>query len=500
MPDLPVTRDADAAEDFAQVFAREWEQNLPRPVELPVQAPSAVVEGDQDGAVDAGGTARAAAGKPELLPPVKTAHDPAQDSARIAPDLHAPGEPVPPAPERRIETFDLPILASVSAEGDWQKQSAGKPSALPPAYPEVPARQMMTANEPDGSNHPAEQIAPVKWMGLHHPQIEALSARPYMPQATPGISLGTVPVPVAAVHAPTVSIASPGFFKATADHALPEHAKPVVAAGPAVTVPADVRALENIAQDQPSHAQSPDTGPSADRPAPVEAKPTVITTRGDGATDEKRVLRPDTADGAPPIGDEPIRTRFAPAGLHEGTSSVHPASSGAVKPTQTEKPDRPFVLETGPVATGLSVSARAEVPDASTDMRRPEPTRVVVQQMVDAAIRAVERPVELHLNPEELGRVRINMTITDALVTLNVQAERAETLDLMRRHSELLAQELRQLGYGAINFSFGQSGSGQEWAQDDASRRAAVAADVPGAPADIVAPQRYMETSLDIRL
>ena len=60
------------------------------------------------------------------------------------------------------------------------------------------------------------------------------------------------------------------------------------------------------------------------------------------------------------------------------------------------------------------------------------------------------------MSPEELGRVRLTLSTTEAGLTLSVLAERPETLDMMRRHIEQLAQEFRDLGFGDVSFSFGQ--------------------------------------------
>ena len=113
------------------------------------------------------------------------------------------------------------------------------------------------------------------------------------------------------------------------------------------------------------------------------------------------------------------------------------------------------------ITTSSSVPPTGEVIQARSDTQRP-----VLQQFLDASVRAFERPVDLHLNPEELGRVRISMVMNDGVITMTVVAERSETLDLLRRHSEQLAQELRQIGYGTINFSFGQNDGGRDGRQE----------------------------------
>jgi hypothetical protein len=89
--------------------------------------------------------------------------------------------------------------------------------------------------------------------------------------------------------------------------------------------------------------------------------------------------------------------------------------------------------------------------------------------------------------------------MTDASVTLNLGAERSETLELLRRYSEILAQELRDLGYGKISFSFGHHGHGHG-AHAQSAQAAKRAADEPLAPVVVHATPRPVQTGLDIRL
>ena len=72
-----------------------------------------------------------------------------------------------------------------------------------------------------------------------------------------------------------------------------------------------------------------------------------------------------------------------------------------------------------------------------------------------------ERAVELRLHPEELGRVQMTLS-QDATGTLTValNVERPETLDLLRRNIDLLGADLRALGYESVDFSFQGGGSG----------------------------------------
>jgi hypothetical protein len=80
--------------------------------------------------------------------------------------------------------------------------------------------------------------------------------------------------------------------------------------------------------------------------------------------------------------------------------------------------------------------------------------RHVAIQLSNAAAKGADRPIDLTLNPAELGRVRITLTPGDGGMVVSVSAERPETLDLMRRHIDVLDQEFRDLGYGGTGFSF----------------------------------------------
>lgn len=186
------------------------------------------------------------------------------------------------------------------------------------------------------------------------------------------------------------------------------------------------------------------------------------------------------------VQDWPPTQPFAPAVLTIGTLAAEMDQLAGAEYAPT------LSLQTG--GTG-----RVDGLSPHPDPQRPELPRATVQQLVDASVRATERPVELVLNPEDLGRVRISMSMTDASVTLNMGAERSETLELLKRYSEVLAQELRDLGYGKISFSFGHQGHGHG-AHPESPAAAQIAADEPLAPAVINATHRSRQTGLDIRL
>ena len=97
--------------------------------------------------------------------------------------------------------------------------------------------------------------------------------------------------------------------------------------------------------------------------------------------------------------------------------------------------------------------------DVTSLPQEPRLARHVAAQLVEAARILPDRPVELTLNPDELGKVRMTLSANEGAISVSLLAERAETADLLRRHIETLSEEFRALGYSDISFSFGGDGS-----------------------------------------
>ncbi len=91
----------------------------------------------------------------------------------------------------------------------------------------------------------------------------------------------------------------------------------------------------------------------------------------------------------------------------------------------------------------------------------------VARQIADAIPQSGDGAFEVRLSPEELGTVRLRMVPSEAGLVVQVQADRPETLDLLRRNIDMLADELARAGTHASGFSFGdnqqqQSGNSQQ--------------------------------------
>lgn len=103
---------------------------------------------------------------------------------------------------------------------------------------------------------------------------------------------------------------------------------------------------------------------------------------------------------------------------------------------------------------------------------------------------------EIALNPEELGRVRLHMTVTDQTVQIVIAAERPETSDLMRRHLDVLQQEFRSLGFQSVDLGFADEGGRNS--PKETPKPTHIAAEVP--PDDPTPTQQIISTGIDIRL
>ncbi len=110
-------------------------------------------------------------------------------------------------------------------------------------------------------------------------------------------------------------------------------------------------------------------------------------------------------------------------------------------------PLAPLDARSGPQAAGATLAQA---------LNRPDTPMMIGRQMAEALQKLPDRPVEISLNPRELGRVRMNISAAEAGITVNVVAERPETLDLMRRNIDQLTREFQAIGYDNINFSFAE--------------------------------------------
>lgn len=195
-----------------------------------------------------------------------------------------------------------------------------------------------------------------------------------------------------------------------------------------------------------------------------------------------------------PATQPPVSARQQPAQPDVPTPPL--VTTDMIPPDMGESLETPdlFPVETRPIdSTGTRLD---------TITTRPEVARHVAQQLAEVARQMPDRPIELALNPEELGRVRLTFTMTDGGISVAVIAERGETMDLLRRHIDTLAQEFRDMGYKDVNFEFSRNGQG-DTGQGDTNHDHSANSDTSPTDTEALAPvQLSLEpsTGLDLRL
>jgi len=183
----------------------------------------------------------------------------------------------------------------------------------------------------------------------------------------------------------------------------------------------------------------------------------------------------------PPVSAEPSQPHLPKAerfinsgGLGTGAQGAQqiPPATGQTGPMATQLQPLGHPLQWG--ATPQNLVAEAKKSDqfftehifmnARTESTHPTPQQhaaartdlppYITRQLADVVAQMPNRPVEITLSPEELGRVRLTMRVSEAGIVVNLLAERPETLDLLRRHIDQLGHDFEQLGYESIAFSF----------------------------------------------
>lgn len=135
-------------------------------------------------------------------------------------------------------------------------------------------------------------------------------------------------------------------------------------------------------------------------------------------------------------------------------------------------PDPPAAMGSRPLADpgpGLATSSDVPAPAVAqmagamparpADPMRPAASALPVpRQIAEAVIRMEGERAEITLAPQELGMVRIALTREADRLVVRLWVERAETLDLMRRHADELARELAAAGEDGAQLDLAFSG------------------------------------------
>lgn len=410
------------------------------------------------------------------------AERPAPEAADIDPDMALSATPLPwsattetlqtiqaapaladtPAPDQEVPA---PMAAAEGGKG--RGPSTGSPDTLSVApdvarsiLPDGPTEDLPrvtqgTAPDPSLPAAPMQDSAYTGSVshvaGMTTASAPALDMVAAVPPASPDPAIRQTFPPSAPIAAPDRTVApfvgadgSPPLAKAAAA----SNAKPVDVSAEQHPASATV-ALPGSALPIPR----PETPPAIKGAvAPQEARPSIREMVARSAPDKANVADAAMTEAEP-----------APAPPRDGLAvAVQPVSS---PPVPVSAPEFPTASALSPVLVPASItplSAMTEtVPADQTAPQRPE--RAVPVDALPALLlsRTDGGPAEIHLEPLELGRLRLDVIADGQEIQVTLAAERSDTTDLLRRFASELAAEFRQAGFVQVTVGFGAWGDGR---------------------------------------
>lgn len=218
---------------------------------------------------------------------------------------------------------------------------------------------------------------------------------------------------------------------------------------------------------------------------------------GDSAEEKLRKLTVyDAWANAPSEQSPPLRTAAFAASAYPATllpNNLPAPEKSAPKYLSDNALMAEFSVASQPVENQQNVMRSGAGPSS-------ELIRQVFQNTLLPSNRIKEGPIEIRLNPQELGHVRINISVAEGAIAMSIHAERSETLELLRRNIEQLSQEFRQIGYGNISFSFGQNARQNEGRHKDMSINRASANAGTDIPQDLPVRPDVRGPGVDLRV
>ncbi|WP_176442885.1 flagellar hook-length control protein FliK [Tropicimonas sediminicola] len=202
-------------------------------------------------------------------------------------------------------------------------------------------------------------------------------------------------------------------------------------------------------------------------PSMVEREKKAVTERSENTAARGHV---DTSIGSPVDASSRPRTGatfVTAAASATGNRSAETASphdvTGLQDSADTARKDainRDFA--SGAEASALRFAASATTPLGSSNGSAASygtTGQSTVYQIAEASRGASDGTLEIQLAPEELGRVRISFASQETGIAVSIQAERPETVELIRRHVHDLIRELRAQGLEPTSVDVGSSRS-----------------------------------------
>ncbi len=363
------------------------------------------------------------------------------------------------APPKDEPSSDDSTLATSFPDG------APLPTVLPPIFPWMPAA-LEVAPDPatDGEVPPHSAHSDT---GLDGPPASSIATPAIAPAPLPSTEQASVakPPPEPPSGGTTPPAASGPQY--SADVPLVVQVQPNSVPSPSMVPVTAAQRLWRMMDHQPDAPPHGELSPHGAEAGPETAAATVgavvrsATTAFPSPAEAVTAQVPDHTDPATPRAQ-------AASELESHPHKVFPVQTDGL-PTTTDvnltPRDTPLIPLSQITVAGMTHTAPRDAPPLAATFT-PQPFVQAVQAHIAAP---VPDGVALTLAPEELGRLHMIIQTTDDRLTIAIQADRPETVDLMRRHADQLAQELRQAGFAQTSFSFSQGnsqGSMQGQAQD----------------------------------
>ncbi len=267
---------------------------------------------------------------------------------------------------------------------------------------------------------------------------------------------------------------------------------------------------QTVAGDDETPFQPAPEIPEQGRPTPEHARsksaviadPSTTNLRtmdqtGLGSASETRAMPPTPAqpDRSPPVAAAPSVA---------SPKSPLPATTGRA----TESSVEPALLAPREAASALRDMSAALTSPMQAD-RPPPNAPAIIRQIGITLPTGDSNSIEVRLDPAELGRVTVTMSITDDGLRATISAERPEIGEMLRRHADLLQREFQAAGHRTVTMDFGPSGngaSGQGTSGEDSTRDTSnptdrqAGSDAPSLMATAPATTPTGQRPLDLRL
>jgi flagellar hook-length control protein FliK len=151
----------------------------------------------------------------------------------------------------------------------------------------------------------------------------------------------------------------------------------------------------------------------------------------------------------------------------------------AAKSESASPPATTFTVKSG----GQEVVAAPDAGKGEAAARNPsrQLRQQVVQQLSDGVVRGLksqEHHLVLRLFPQDLGEVKVNLTVRDAHVSVSFNMENARVKEMLESNMQEFKESMNQRGFslGECSVSVGQQSNGESWQRFEMARQAVKAA------------------------